>query len=134
MITVYTIDELESALKRGEKKILVLGSAASAIRAKAKKRKKIKRAAIIGSAAVALAGIALAPLTGGASAAAVTPTVCGLTVGAGGAAAATAATAAGGLTISATELSIIIGGSIAMVALLKGRKVKFNSDGSVLIE
>ena len=130
MITVYTLAELESALKRREKKILVRGAAAIAIRAKVQKRKRLKKAAGTGV-LLAIAGLALAPFTGGTSAVATTPAIFGLTT-AGSATAITAFTTA--LTISTTELAILVGGSIAMVALLKDRRVKFNPDGSVLID
>lgn len=120
MTTVFTLAELESALKRREKKILVRGTAATAIRAKAKKRNRTKKVAGAGLIA-AIGGFALAPLTGGTS---LIPAACGLTASAGAAA----------LTISTAELAILVGGSIAMVAILKGRRVKFNSDGSVLID
>lgn len=120
MTTVYTLAELESAIKRREKQIVCRGTAATAIRSKAKKRNCTKKVAGVGMLA-AIGGLALVPFTGGASA---IPAICGATASVGAAA----------LTISTAELAILVGGSIAMVALLKGRRVKFNSDGSVTIE
>ena len=113
MITIYTLAELESALKRREKKILVCGAAATAIRAKAQKRKRIKKVAGAGLIAT-IGGLTLAPLTGGTS---LIPAAYGLTASAG----------AFVLTIPPVELAIL-------VALLKDRRVKFNPDGSVLID
>ena len=130
MTTVYTLAELESALKRREKQIVCRGAAATTIRAKAKKRKRAKRIAGLGLLA-AIGDLALAPLTGGASAVAAGPAIYGLTA-TGSAAALTASTAA--LTISTTELAILVGGSLAMIGLIKGRRIKFNTDGSVLID
>lgn len=118
MITVYTKNDLQKALKAKEKHIVVKGELAKTIKAKAK-RKKIVRNVGIGTIAAGLVAIAAAPLTGGASIATGIAAV-GLT--------------GGGVTISTAELAIIIGGALGLAGLLKGYNIKFNSDGSVTIE
>lgn len=120
MITVYTKNDLQKALKAKEKHIVVKGELAKTIKAKAK-RKKIVRNVGIGTIAAGLVAIAVAPITGGASIA-TGMTAVGLTL------------TGGGLTISAGELALIIGGALGLTGLLKGYNVKFNSDGSVTIE
>lgn len=74
------------------------------------------------------AGTVALPFTGGISAA-------GIAAGAGIAAiAARAGLKLGHIEISPTELAIICGTLIAVVAILKGMRVKFNKDGSVTVE
>lgn len=107
MITVTTKEELKLALKQKEKRIVVKGDLANKMRKRARTSKFI-------SAAVALAAIVAIPFTGGSSAA-------GLIVGK--------------VTISTAELAILVGGGIIIIALLKGyNKIKFEKDGSVIIE
>lgn len=112
MKTVSTKEGLANALKCGETKILCTGSVAEAIR----KKKNRKKTAIIGGVAAAVGSLIAIPFTAGAS----TPGVIagmGLTVGA--------------LTISAAELALICGTTVAIVGLNKNYDVKFNPDGSV---
>ena len=45
---------------------------------------------------------------------------------------ATAATAT--VAISAAELAILVGGSVAVIAILKGRKIRLEKDGTVTVE
>ena len=41
----------------------------------------------------------------------------------------------GSVSVSVTELAILVGGTVAMTAILKGYEtVKFNSDGSIELE
>lgn len=119
MITVYSKEELEKALKAKEKHILIKGTYAENLKKQIQKKKNNKKKLGITSIAIAAASLAAIPFTGGTSIAA----------------GATYWLTAGGLTISAAELAIIGGFSLAGIALLKGyRKVKFNPDGSVELE
>lgn len=114
MITVYSKDEFRAAAKAGEKEIVVKGPFADEIKKKVGTKKKVR------SATGLLGGLALvmAPFTGGGSLA-----VFGLTVG------------VGGLTLSVYELAIIVGGGVALAAILKDyKKITFNPGGSVTIE
>ncbi len=119
MTTVYTKEELQKAIKRKESPISCRGEIAEQL----KKREKRSKAAKLGGAAVVIAGLAALPFTGGASAAGVA--AMGLTATA-------AATATVG--ISVAELAILIGGGVAIFAILKGRKVRLEKDGSVTVE
>lgn len=101
MITVNTLAELKSAIEEKEPHIIVRGEAATAIRAKIKKRKAIKGAGI----GLLIAGLAAAPFTAGTS---LLPAA-GFTAVAGAA-----------LSISAGELACLIGGSLAFLGFLKG--------------
>jgi len=115
LITVTTTKELEEALKAGETKILLKGEVAEKI----KKGKKRKKGAVIGGIALAVAGLAALPFTGGASSAGIIGGL-GLTLGT--------------ITISAAELAILVGGSIAIIGLCKGYDITFNPDGSVTLK
>ena len=113
--TVYSTSELEEAIKAGETKLLLKGEIAEMIR----KRKARKKRTLIGGLALAAAGLAALPFTMGAS----TPLLIGglgLTIGT--------------VTISAAELAILVGGSIAIIGLCKDYTITFNSDGSVTLE
>ena len=116
MTTVYTKEELQKAIKRKEFPISCRGEIAEQL----KKRKKRSKAAKLGGAAVVIAGLAALPFTGGASA--------------GAAALGLTATAAATVGISAAELAILVGGGVAIFAILKGRKVRLEKDGSVTVE
>ena len=100
--------------------IVVKGAFAEELKKKATHQKRAKKGAIIGGGALVLGGLALAPFTGGASAA--------------GAAAGATALTVGSLSLTTAELAIIVGGGIAMAGLLKGYNIKFNRDGSVTLE
>lgn len=117
MITVTTQAALEQALKSKETHIRITGALAETIKSKIQKRRKHKKIGAL----IAMGGaITLAIATGGASIIAGAAAT-GLTVG--------------GLTITAAELAILIGGTIGITALLKGyKKVKFNPDGSIELE
>ncbi len=115
MKTVTTTKELEDAIKAGETKILLKGEIADKIRAK----KKRKKGALIGGIGLAAAGLIALPFTGGASSAGIIGGI-GLTIGS--------------LTISAAELAILVGGSVAIFGIHKGYNIKFNGDGSVTVE
>ncbi len=121
MTTVYTNEELQKAIKRKEFPISCRGEIAEQL----KKRKKRSKAAKLGGAAVVIAGLAALPFTGGSSAAG---------VAAGAAAMGLTATAAATVGISAAELAILVGGGVAIFAILKGRKVRLEKDGSVTVE
>lgn len=121
MITVYSKEEFKSAVKAGEKKIIVKGAFAEEIRQKASRQRKVKKGAKIAGAAALIGGIALMPFTGGASAAGAVAGATALTVGT--------------LTISTAELAIIVGGGVIMTAMIKGYdKITVNRDGSVVLE
>ena len=66
MKTVYTKEQLEETLKKGEK-ALVKGSLASEIRKKYETRKKVRKSTAIAGGAIAVAGLVAAPFTGGTS-------------------------------------------------------------------
>lgn len=113
--TVYSTAELEEAIKAGETKLLLKGEIAEMIR----KRKARKKRTLIGGLALAAAGLVALPFTWGAS----TPLLIGglgLTIGT--------------VTISAAELAILVGGSIAIIGLCRDYTITFNSDGSVTLE
>lgn len=115
MRTVYSKQELEVAIQHGEKQILAKGEFAKQLQ----KANQYKKAAKAGGAALVAIGLVAAPFTAGAS---LSATAMGLTIG--------------GVTISAAELSIILGGGIAITGVLKGKKVKlhFNDNGTVTLE
>ena len=116
MRTVYSKADLAETLKRGET-ALVKGSLATEIRKKYETKKKVRKRTLIGGTVIAVGGMIAAPFTGGTS---------------------LAATAAGvsmmGLTITATELAILLGAGLAYYGIKKGAKVTFRSDGSVEVE
>lgn len=109
MVTVYTKEELEQALKAKESHIRIKGELAESIKKKIKRQKTAKKIGI-GTAAVGVAAFITAPFTAGTSLVAGAAAM-GLTVG--------------GLTISAAELAILIGGSVALAGILRGYNVKF---------
>ena len=121
MKTVYTKEQLEETLKKGET-ALVKGSLASEICEKYKTRKKVCKSTAIAGGAIAVAGIVAAPFTGGTSLAgtAVGLGAMGLTIGA--------------ITISIGELALLLGAGLAVYGICKKCKVTFNKDGSVTIE
>ena len=116
MRTVYSKTELERALTSGEKHIIAKGEIAKELR----KKNNLKKTAKIGGILLAIGGIAAAPFTGGAS---LIPSI-----------AAAGATAT--ITITTAELAILCGTSVALAAILTGRKVKlkFKDDGSVELD
>ena len=121
MVTVYTKEELEQALRAKESHIRIKGELAEVIKKKVKRQKTAKKIGI-GTAAIGAAALIAAPLTGGASLiAGAGATAMGLTVGT--------------VTITVAELAILVGGTVAITAILKGyKKVKMNSDGSIELE
>ena len=121
MKTVYTKEQLEETLKKGET-ALVKGSLASEICEKYKTRKKVCKSTAIAGGAIAVAGLVAAPFTGGTSLAgtAVGLGAMGLTIGT--------------ITISIGELALLLGAGLAVYGIYKKCKVTFNKDGSVTIE
>ncbi|MDE5804963.1 MAG: hypothetical protein K2H58_01680 [Paramuribaculum sp.] len=121
MTIVTTKTELKNAIERKAFPISCRGEIAKQL----KKRKKRSKRTKIAGAALLIGGIAAIPFTGGASSAGVAAgaTAMGLT-----------ATVAGTAAISATELAIILGGTAAIIGILKNRKVKLGPDGDVTIE
>lgn len=117
MISVSTKDGFKRALENKESQILVTGELARSMR----RRSKVKKTSKIGAAALVLGGIVAIPFTGGASAGL---TAMGLTA---------AALTVGTVTISVGELAILCGFVIGMTAVLKGAKVEFRSDGTVVV-
>lgn len=125
MKTISTKNELRNAI---ENKLFPIKCVGEIGRQLTKKKKAAKKAKIAGLAMIA-AGIAAIPFTGGASAAGVASgmgamglTATGLTIG------------GGTVAITTAELAILVGGSAAVLGILKGRKVRLQSDGSVIIE
>ena len=121
MVTVYTKEEIEQAPGAKESHIRIKGELAEVIKKKVKRQKTAKKIGI-GTAAIGAAALIAAPLTGGASLiAGAGATAMGLTVGT--------------VTITVAELAILVGGTVAITALLKGyKKAKMNSDGSIELE
>ena len=120
MVTVNTKAALKNAIENKQFPIQCTGAVAEELK---KKKKRTKRAKITGG-ALALAGLAAIPFTGGASAVATGAglTAMGLTIG------------GGAVVISTAELAILVGGGVAITAILKGRKVKLQPDGTVIID
>lgn len=118
---VRTESELEAAINNNEKHITVVGEYAEELAGKLESRKKRKKAAAAGSAAALAVAVAAAPLTGGASLA-----------GAAGFAALTV----GSLTLTATELALILGAGLSACALLRDYnvKIKVNREGEAELE
>ena len=110
MTNVYTKDQLKAAIKANEKVIILHGDLAKKLR-NSKKFAKI-------AAGVTAASAAAVPFTGGLSSV-------GVVVGTG--------LTIGSLTISVTELALILGFTLGVIALLKNYNVKFNPDGSVVL-
>ncbi len=123
MVTVRTKAALKRAIENKQFPIRCTGEIADQIKNFKKKKKRTKRSIITGG-ALALGGLAAIPFTGGASAIATGAglTAMGLTIG------------GGVVAISAAELAILVGGSVAIYAILKGRKVKLQPDGTVIVE
>ena len=128
MVTVYTKEELAKAIENKTTKILCKGDVANEITKEyLNKRNKNRLGTIAGLAMIAAGTVAL-PFTGGMSAA-------GIAAGAGIAAiAARAGLKLGPIEMSPGELAIICGTIIAVVAILRGARVTFNKDGSVIVE
>ena len=120
MKTVYTKEQLEETLKKGET-ALVKGSLASEIRKKYETRKKVRKSTAIAGGAIAVAGLVAAPFTGGTS-------LVGTAVGLG------AMGLTGTFIISIGELALLLGAALAAYGIYKNCKVKFNMDSSVTIE
>lgn len=120
MKTVYSKEELIETLKKGET-ALVKGALASEIRKRYETKKKVRKGAVIGGAAIAVAGVLAAPFTGGTSLAG---TAAGL-----GAMGLTCA-----VSITAAELAVLLGAGLAAYGIYKGAKVIFRPDGYVEID
>lgn len=127
MITVRTKDELEQAIKNNRNKecIRVEGPYAKTLANKVRSKKRVKKVGKIAMAGGALAivgGLVAAPFTGGASLAgsAAGATAMGLTIGT--------------VTITTTELAMIlgVGGLLGRYAISKGYKIKVGKGDSYL--
>lgn len=116
MLTVYTKQELTKAIENRTPQILCKGEVAKEF---VKKRTRSRIAKISGVALI-VGGLVALPFTGGVSAAGIATGAMALTIGT--------------IAISTGDLAIICGTAIALVAILKGAKVTFNSDGSVIVE
>ncbi len=134
---VHTQSELESALKGNAPKITIAGPYAEQIGRewqKRHKKKKIGKAACAaGTAAIAVASVAAAPFTGGTS-------LAGLAGAAGFAAA--AGLTVGTVTISTTELAVLMGipalTGLGMYGLSKGYDMEIkgkagDKEGTVIL-
>ena len=113
MKDVFNKSELQNAINNGETYIVCHGSIASELRSKKEKCNTAKKVGV----GLALFGLALAPFTMGTS---LGVTAMGLT--------------AGSFTISAAELAIIAGGSVAIYGIHKGYDIELQSDGSVVVK
>lgn len=119
MVTVTTKEELELALKNKEAYILIKGDLAKLI----KKKRKIKKTAMLTSVALLAVGVALIPFTGGSS---MLPTMGFVYTSAAGSV----------LSISAGEFAMIsgilaLGLGTVCVALLKEYSFEYTSDGDI---
>lgn len=113
MKTVYTKDELKTALKAKEEHIIVQGELAKQI----ERRAKLKKRGVIAGVGLVVVGAALIPFTGGASAPIIgtgfTTTVGSVTI-----------------TMTAAELAMILGAgtAISMTAILKGYNINIGDN------
>ncbi|MBD5421778.1 MAG: hypothetical protein HDR49_01955 [Bacteroides sp.] len=123
MTIVTTKTELKNAIERKAFPISCRGEIAKQL----KKRKKRSKRTKIAGAALLIGGIAAIPFTGGASSAGVAAGATALGLSATG-------VVAGTVAISAAELAVILGGTAAIIGILKNRKVKLGPDGDVTIE
>ena len=128
MVTVYTKEELAKAIENKTPIILCKGDVANEITKEfLNKRNRNWLGTFAGLAMIAAGTVAL-PFTGGMSAV-------GIVAGAGSAAIyARAGLKLGPIEMSPGELAIICGTIIAVVAILRGARVTFNKDGSVIVE
>lgn len=131
VVNVTTKDELERAVKNNTEKIVITGDLAKKIISAQKKKsvaKKVGISSIVLSAVAAVAGLAAAPLTGGASAVAV-------------ASFATVALTGGGITLTTAEVAILVLGALGALGIsvgiiniiAKNYNVKFSA-GSTTVE
>ena len=128
MVTVYTKEELAKAIENKTTKILCKGDVANEITKEFLDKRKKNRLGILAGIAMIAAGTVALPFTGGVSA-------LGIVAGAGSAViAARAGLKLGPIEMSPGELAIICGTIIAVVAILRGARVTFNKDGSVIVE
>ena len=128
MVTVYTKEELAKAIENKTPIILCKGDVANEITKEFLDKRKKNSLGILAGIAMIAAGTVALPFTGGMSAA-------GIAAGAGIAAiAARAGLKLGPIEMSQGELAIICGTIIAVVAILKGARVTFKPDGSVIVE
>ena len=128
MVTVYTKEELAKAIENKTTKILCKGDVANEIAKEFLDKRKKNSLGTLAGIAMIVAGTVALPFTGGMSAV-------GIVAGAGSAAiAARAGLKLGPIEISPIELAIICGTIIAVVAILRGARVTFNKDGSVIVE
>ena len=128
MVTVYTKEELAKAIENKTTKILCKGDVANEITKEFLDKRKKNRRGILAGVAMIAAGTVGLPFTGGVSAV-------GIVAGAGSAViAARAGLKLGPIEMSPGELAIICGTIIAVVAILRGARVTFNKDGSVIVE
>ena len=130
MVIVYTKEELAKAIENKTPKILCKGDVANEITKEVldKRKRERNRLGIFTGLAMIAAGTVALPFTGGMSAV-------GIVAGAGSAAiAARAGLKLGPIDMSPGELAIICGTIIAVVAILRGARVTFNKDGSVIVE
>ena len=128
MVTVYTKEELAKAIENKTTKILCKGDVSNEITKEFLNKRNRNRLGTLAGIAMIAAGTVALPFTGGMSAASIA-------AGAGIAAiAARAGLKLGPIEMSPGELAIICGTIIAVVAILKEMRVKFNKDGSVTVE
>ena len=128
MVTVYTKEELAKAIENKTPKILCKGDVANEITKEFLDKRKKNRLGTLAGIAMIVAGTVALPFTGGMSAV-------GIVAGAGSAAIyARAGLKLGPIEMSPGELAIICGTIIAIVAILRGARVTFNKDGSVIVE
>lgn len=116
MVIVESQSELKKAMELREKQIRIVGPFAKEVAEKFRKKKRIKKGALITGCGLMAAGLIAAPFTGGASlgGTAMGLTMTGLTVGT--------------VTLTTAELAIICGTVVSLYGIYKGAKVKIGVD------
>lgn len=110
---VYTKTQLQEALNQGEQEITLHGEVADAVAHKYRAKKNAKTGGLM----LAVGGILALPFTGGLSLSAV---AAGLTIGS--------------VTISAAELAILVGGTVALAGIIKDYDIEMYPDGHVVLK
>ncbi len=120
MVTVSTKAALKTAIENNQFPIQCTGEVAEVLK---KKKKKFKRIRYLAGTLIVVSLVTI-PITGGISAigTGLGLTAMGLTIG------------GGVIAISTAELAILVGGGVAILAILKGEKVILQKDGTVTVE
>jgi len=122
MVTVFTKEELEKALKNKEAKIVIQGELANEFVKKFEKKKKAKKRVMVGGLCTAALGLILLPFSFGGSSGIVAQ---GLVV------------TAGSVTVAMTtaEVAIVMGalGVVVSMAILRNYSIEVEPNGAVIM-